>query len=464
MSIIDTLLQSPVLMGVFILITSIIVITILLRTPQGKAKYNLSGASLPNATSATELSADDHIRLGNEAAAAYDFDKALSHFQMALKLKGKTAEPALHFKIGRLFVQKADYKNAITAFKNVIALNPDKTDAHYELARIYQLQGELEQAQQELNRVIEIEPDHEEALRFKIKLFAQEENYQQALPLIRKLIGQSRQPLKYRAQLAEFLAKLKQFNDARVEYEALLELDPGNRIFYKSKIGQLLFEQEHYAQAIEAFKAVLQEQDLLMNEETLATVRSQLAASLCNEGVKLFEAGNYIDAIQLYQEALLYDHTNADIHYNLGKAYAKTHQPINAIKHFETSLSFNPDDVGCLYELAILQDERGMFKEAVASYERVLELSPNNVLALFGLGTMYGVQGELDKSIHYLSEAIRLDPHFVDAIYNLGVALERKKDFNKATQAYQRVLKLDGNHEKALSNLMHIQHLKTRSR
>ena len=456
----DFILQSPVLMAVFLVITTIIVITILMRTTQEKTQYKLPNAMTQPVDSS--LNYEECVRLGNEAAGKYEFDKALAHFQEALKLKKK--DPSIHFKMGRLFIQKTDYKNAIIAFRNVLSLNPNQIEAHFELARIYQLQGEHEHAQHALTQVLNLEADHEEALRLKVKLAAQTEQYQQALPVLKKLIEISHHPMKYRSQRAEFLTKLKRLDEAIDEYDMLLEQDPENQIFYKSKIGQVYFEKGNYTKAIEYFKVVLQEQDLVGAGETLGSIRSQMAAALCNEGVKLFEADDCANAIQRYQEALLYDSSNVDIHYNLGKAYVRVQNPLNAIKHFEVGIAINAADISCHYELAVLQDEKGMIKEAISSYEKVLELEPKNLKSLFGLGTLFGVQGDLDQSIHFLSEAIRLDPKYVDAVYNLGVALEHKKDFNKATQVYKRVLKLDKNHEKARSNLAHIQHVKMRTK
>lgn len=458
----DLILQSPVLMAILILVIAVFVLAILMRTPPAKPKEYPNAGSVILDSAAAALSYTDHVRMGNEAAGQYDFDTSLAHFQEALRIKG--TEPALHFKIGRLFIQKADYKNAIVAFKNVLSLNPTQSEAHFELARIYQLQNDAEQVHQALNQVLAQEPNHEEALRFKVKVYAQNDQYQAALPIVKKLISISSNPVKYHNQLADFLVKLGHLDEALDTFEGLLELDPDNQVLYKSKIGQVYFDKGNYTKAIEYFKSVLQEQDLVGSGETLSTIRSQMAASLCNEGVKLFGAENYIDAIQRYQEALLYDSANADIHYNLSKAYVKTENSLSALKHFETGISLNPMDLSCYYELALLQDEKGMIKEAVATYEKVLELDPRNINAMFGLGTLHGVQGDLNQSIHFLSEAIRLNPAYVDAMYNLGVALERKKDFNKATQVYKRVLKLDKHHEKARSNLAHIQHLKLGSR
>ena len=114
-------------MAILIAVIAVFVVAILMRTSQKNPQYPVSNATILD--SASELSYADHVRLGNEAAGQYDFDKSLAHFQEALKLKSD--EPALHFKIGRLFIQKADYKNALVAFRNVLSLNPNQTEAHF---------------------------------------------------------------------------------------------------------------------------------------------------------------------------------------------------------------------------------------------------------------------------------------------------------------------------------------------
>ncbi len=452
-------------MTILIAMIAVCVIVILLRAPKDKGIV-AKGYRPPTAEDLAEpasgaLSLAEHLKRGNELLGQYNFDQALVHFQEALKIKNN--DPSIHFKIGRIFVQKEDYKNAIAAFRNVLNLNSSQVEAYFELARIFQIQGQLDLAHQELNHALNINPEHEETLKLKAKVFEQEGKYQLALPVLKKLIGSSRHPVKYRAQIAELLLKMDKYEEAIDEYENLRHLDPENKLRYLGKIGQAHFDRGNYSKAIQAFKMVLQDQGPTYDPDYITAIRSQMAASLCNEGVRLFESGDYGTAVQRYQEALLYDDSNADIHYNLGKAHMRTKDAINAISHFEAAIELNPADVSCYYELAVLQDEKGMLKEAMDNYQKVMALDPHNIYAAFGLGTLYGVQGDLDKAIQYLSETIRLKPDYVDAIYNLGVALERKKDFNKAVQMYKKVISLDVNHDKARSNLAHIKHLKAQN-
>lgn len=457
----EFIFQSPVWMGILIIGLLVVVGIVLVRNPQNRAgtikDYNIPGLQTDTPDD-QPLSLADHLNRGNALLAQYNFDQALAHFQEALKLK--TNDPAIHFKVGRIFLQKDDLRHAIAAFRNVLNLNPQQLDAHFELARIYQQLHDPAKAHQELNHALNIDPDHEEVLKLKVKLYEQAQQYDQALPWLRKLVRLSHQPLTYRTMLAEALTRLGQHEEAILEYTGLRDLDPDHAVLYHYKIGEIRFEQGHYDQAIEHFKHVLHHPDAILDEAQRLSARSQMAAALCNEGVSLFNAHQHDVAIERYQEALLYDDTNADIHYNLGKAYLRLKNSSEAMRHFGAALDLSPQDIGSCYELAVLQDEKGLVTEAVQSYQRVLELDPTNVTAMFGLGTLYGVQDEMDKAVEYLTQAIRIHPQFTDAFYNLGVALERKKDFNKAAQMYQKVLSLDPTHEKARSNLTHISHMK----
>jgi protein O-GlcNAc transferase len=457
----DINLESGLLVPCLIIGVVIFIVVMIFSTPKTKDAVATilrtgAGGETPDGVSLQE-GFNEHIKQGNAMLAQYNYDQALQHFQDALRLKSD--EPAVHFKIGRIFLQKEDYKNAIAAFRTTLSLNPKQIEAHYEMARIFLLQKNMALAHQELEKAMAINPNHEEILKLKVKLLEKEDRHQEAIPFLKTLAGVSRLPLKYRSQAAEYLLQSGHVAEALEEFEALIEADPDNRLLYQGKIGQAHFSQGDYGKAIDFFTIVLQERTSIRDTDYLAAITSQMAASLCNKGVELFDSGDSTAAIHRYQEAILYDDGNADIHFNLGKALARQNETLQAIQHFQKAIALNPQDAASYYELAVLQDEKSMVQEAIASYEKVLELDPNHVNANFGLGTLYGVQNNIDKSIQYLSTAIYLNPQFVDAIYNLAVALERKKDINKAVQMYKKVINIDPGHDKARSNLAHIKHM-----
>jgi len=438
----------------------VMVITKALQDKMNKA----SAVPAPAATIQPDPSAGflELINQGNACMAKFDYDSALAHFQEALKLK--PSEPSLHFKIGRLFIQKQDHRNAMMAFSNALNLNPNMVEAHFELARVFQLQKNIEQAHAELSQALNIRPDHEETLKYKVKLYEQEGRYEEAIPYLQKLVELAAAPEPHQITLAEFRSKLGQAEDAINDYAALMEKNPENRAQYLGKMGQVYFDQQRYPEAIDCFQTLLNEQEIIKDPQFIEGIRSQLAASLCNQGVLCFEKGDYVQAIDNYVQALEYDEANPDIHYNMGKALTRTNEHNKALEHLQKAIALNPGDIGSYYEIAVVQDEKGMINEAIASYHKVLELDPRNLNATFGLGTLFGIQGDMDKAIQFLSAAVSINPTFVDGIYNLGVALEQKQDYKKAGKMYQKVLELDPRHQKASSNLAHVQHIASQSK
>lgn len=439
------------------------VLLILLKKPKlptgsGSPNYLQAVDSLSVEEQET-LTFQEHLNQGNALVSQCKYHEALHHFKEALRLKSD--EPSVHFKIGRIFLQMDNIDYAVKAFRISLSLNSNQVEAYYELARAYQQIPDVQQAHQALDQALQLVPTHEESLKLKIKLLEQAQEHRQALPLLQKLIETSRSPLKYRDLLADFHLKLGHLQEVITELQSLITLDPANQARYLGKIGQAYFDQGQYSTAIEAFKQVIQETNINQDPAYFSIIKSQLAAALCNEGVKRYELGDFNGAIEHYREALLYDDANADIHYNLGKALIQIQETTQAIRHFEAAIRLSPEDASCYYELAVLQDEKGMISEALSNYQKVLRLEPGNAQAFFGMGTLHGVEGNLEKAIQYLSDAIRISPGFVDAYYNLGVALERKKEHNKAIKMYKKALNLDKSHEKARSNLTHIQHRNT---
>ena len=453
---------SPIFGGALLLIFLVLIVWFgnsLLRAPKDRIhEYHIPTIDeVPGQQE--ELDFIGHMNRGNELLGEYSYDKALHHFHAALKLK--PSDTAVHFKMGRVYLQKEDPKNAIAAFRNVLSLNPQQIEASYELARLFMLQGHMSEAHKEIAQALTVEPTNEELLKLQVKLLEMEEKYREALPVLKRLMESVpvRSVLKYRLQHADFLIKIAQYADALSELELMLNTDPDNEFLYRTRMGQAYFEMGNFTKAIEYFKTLLQQQEKFNKEpDLLQLMKNRMAAALCNEGVKYFQAGDVPASIQRYDEALTYDAFNPDIQYNLGKAYARQKDAAKAMKHYEKAIELSPTDVGSIYELAVLQDEKGMVEPAIENYEKVLSLDSAHLNSVFGLGTLYGVQGDLEKSIRYLGEAVKLNPEYVDAIYNLGVALERQNQPGKAVQMYKRVLVLEPEHEKARSNLAHIKH------
>ena len=72
---------------------------------------------------------------------------------------------------------------------------------------------------------------------------------------------------------------------------------------------------------------------------------------------------------------------HADLHYCLGRAYAKRSQPAEAEKALTTAISINRNFVSARLELALLLQRQSRFDEAREHFLHVLGLEPDNPLA-----------------------------------------------------------------------------------
>lgn len=445
--------QSPIAATALLIAIVVFFIYAFLKSPESSG--GLNNYKKPTGASVDKEEAMDFMSLinkGNDYLAQYEFDQALVHFQEALKFKNN--DPSVHFKIGRIYLQKEDRRNATVAFKNVAKLNPDQIEAFYELARIYIVDKNTKEAIQAISQALSINPEHEETLKLKVKLHESENEYEKTLLTLKKLMEVGSQPKRYEVQFAQTLRLAEKHTEAIDYYEKLISKYPTDKSQYLCEIAKLYFELNQFTQAIDCFRNVVTHSDKLATDPV---VLEQFAAALCNEGVRYYKEGEYDSAIRHFEEARRYDENNPDIYFNLGKACLEVKNIDDALKHLTTATQLNPKDAMGFYELAVIQDQQGMIDEAIRNYVHCLQLDSSNPKAFFGLGSLYGVSGEMDKAIDHLTQAVKLEPEFEDAIYNLGVALERKKEYKKAMTMYKKVLNLNKEHEQARSNLLHLQ-------
>ena len=70
--------------------------------------------------------------------------------------------------LGAIYLQQKQYKEAKAALDRAIALDPNQADAHYQLGRLYQAQGNAAAAATELSKVRELHAKADQALAGKM--------------------------------------------------------------------------------------------------------------------------------------------------------------------------------------------------------------------------------------------------------------------------------------------------------
>lgn len=171
-----------------------------------------------------------------------------------------------------------------------------------------------------------------------------------------------------------------------------------------------------------------------------------------NQGVTLYEQGNYLGAANSFQRALEKQPGNADCFYNLGATYHQQSklfgQPGDlqtAEQYYHLCLARNPDHAACQRGLAVLLVETGRTGDAATQLEQWAARQPENPEPRIELARLCHEQGDELDAENYLIDAVSIDPENPRALVALGQIRESSGDTQQALLNYSKALELDRN-------------------
>jgi Flp pilus assembly protein TadD len=95
---------------------------------------------------------------------------------------------------------------------------------------------------------------------------------------------------------------------------------------------------------------------------------------------------------------------------DLGNLLLLADQPVQAEEAYRKALELDPDKVTALFNLALLQQQRGERREALSLYRKVVALQPGHAWAHYQIGTLYESWDEESKAVDHYARAFALDP------------------------------------------------------
>ena len=177
-------------------------------------------------------------------------------------------------------------------------------------------------------------------------------------------------------------------------------------------------------------------------------------------GVNYLNNSQHDYAIGALKKAIKLNPSNAEAHFNLGRAYKRSGMDEQARAEFSICTRINPEkfneyeikyrekidfeltDTQNYSELGRAYAEKGMFDNAINAYKKLLVIEPDNAHAHYSLGTLYSKKVMFDDAADELWMAVEIDPDMTEAHYNLGLICYRQGLFDKAIKEYQTALKL----------------------
>ena len=207
---------------------------------------------------------------------------------------------------------------------------------------------------------------------------------------------------------AKFM-KDKQYDEAADELASTLK---GN--FEKFEIGfvmgELLRQQERWAEAVAVYTEVLKESPDFPEAHT-------------HLSYALHRVGEFEAALREAKAELARTPENAEAHRCAGVALGDLRKYDASEAEYREALRIKPDFALVHYDLGVDFFEKGDREKAIAEYKKTLTLDAGLINARYNLANLLQEKGEFDSAIREFREAKRLAPNRFDVRMNLSVAL-----------------------------------------
>ena len=160
-------------------------------------------------------------------------------------------------------------------------------------------------------------------------------------------------------------------------------------------------------------------------------------------GDAYFEAGNYAEAIESYNEFLRLNPRHIKTIYNRGRCYQELGQYDKALEDFNLVLEYDSYNDNALLSIGQEFYRKGEYTSTVYYSEKVIEHNANNAMAHYLLGRANHKQGLLRDALNNYNTAINLDPNLGEAYLHRGALKLYMKQKNLACQDLQKAANMN---------------------
>ncbi|MFY7734256.1 MAG: tetratricopeptide repeat protein [Bacteroidia bacterium] len=165
-----------------------------------------------------------------------------------------------------------------------------------------------------------------------------------------------------------------------------------------------------------------------------------------NNGLRVFEKGYYISAIEYFDHAINIDSTFAIAYYYKGLAYKKgtfgdIHPDI--VSNFKKAIEL--DTIQNFWEAYYYLARLSVFidKSYDTLFDKAIKLQPNNSDIYLDRGFNYLMKRDFNNAILDFEKSLQLNSTNFDALKKLASCyLVQKKDLDKALDCYNKALKI----------------------
>lgn len=368
---------------------------------------------------------------------------------------------------------EGNYELAIAAVDKLLKLTPENLGARLLRARCFAIQKNLTAAVSDLETIL---ANHPQASLYEelAHLFYLQENASQALAIYQEALALFPNDCRLRLLLAKHLLDNGSIEKAetvlwrqetatpwcaeQAPMLALLSIQTGNLlralIVLDGIIGSGEVDARIYYLYGLAYEGLGEKTKALAAYANIEGTSSSIAEiARLREARILMLQGQTSTALAKLQSILPAPRL-PEAHLFLADIYSKQDEWLLAEKTLRQALCFYENNVDILYSLGFLLDKRGKQEEALALMQRILVLQPQHIEALNFIGYDYAKRGvKLSQARELIARALAQDPDNGYLLDSMGWVLFQKKHYAEALSYLERAYRLLPEEEFVLEHL-----------
>ncbi|MBN2010098.1 tetratricopeptide repeat protein [candidate division KSB1 bacterium] len=339
---------------------------------------------------------------------------------------------------GRFFMDRYDFKAAISDFNKAIAINPAFFAPYFNRGYSYQQNGQLDFAEADFRRTLSLAPAYHEAFNCLGVIQAFRNQNDSALVNFNKALDCN--PTYVEALINRGIILLKNGSTASAikDFQQSLKLAPDNpqALFY---LGLAYQQSSDNQAAIQAFSIYLSK-------------HPPVSDVLLYRGKSYLELGDHTHAQADLNAAVKLKPNDARSWFYRGKNQFILGSFRNALSDFERTLSIDKQMYECYYFLGLILNELGNPDAAMDYIDSLLIHEPKHPKGLVAKGNLLTQQKKNRQSLTFYDLALNINPQYADAYYERGTAFMKLNNMAKAISDFSAAVKIDSNLARAYAN------------
>ncbi len=170
--------------------------------------------------------ANAHLNLGYLLGVRKKYDEAIFHLKEAIRIEPRSAKARSN--LGYVYMWKGDVYESFGYFFEAVQLNPRLAEAHLGMGVLRLQEGEFKQAEMSFRNVIALDKENASAGVGLARTLRNQRKNEEALAVIIEVVRKYPDNLEALLETGELLIEQGRFSDARLHFNKVLALDPGN--------------------------------------------------------------------------------------------------------------------------------------------------------------------------------------------------------------------------------------------